>query len=222
MRRARGFTLLELLVAAMVLAVVASLSWRGLDSVARSRDAVRASSAAVTRLALCLQQLRADVAAARDGGGQLPAVSLGGNGDLLIVRLPQGTDQPLQGAPPRDAGMLQVVRWGLRDGVWWRWSAPPSASRGVLLGAMRQPQGEALPMLDGVGSIGYLVFRYAGTGSLQQSGAWVNPYSAVDSASSPAQQMALRTPAGLRVTLQCHAPNLQGTITRSFLLENRS
>jgi general secretion pathway protein J len=37
--RARGFTLIEMLVAIALLAVIALLSWRGLDSTIRGRDA---------------------------------------------------------------------------------------------------------------------------------------------------------------------------------------
>jgi general secretion pathway protein J len=222
MRRTRGFTLLELLVAAMVLAVMAALSWRGLDGVARGRDAMRASSAASAQLALCMQQLRADVDAGHDAGRDLPAVSVAANGDLLIVRRAPGSVATLDGQPPRDAGLLQVVRWGLRDGVWRRWSSAPQGQRGALLAAMRQPSGSGLPMLDGIGSVRFLVFRYAGSGLLQQSGAWVNPYTAADTAaSSPVQNAALRTPAGLRVTLKCAGGALRGTIVRAFLLENR-
>ncbi len=221
-RRTAGFTLLELLVAAMVLAVMAALSWRGLDGVARGRDAIRDSSAASAQLALCMQQLRADIDGARDAGRDLPAISLAPSGDLLIVRRAPGSAAPLDGAPPRDAGLLQVVRWGVRGGVWRRWASDPQGQRGALLAAMRQPAGDGLPMLDGVTSARFLVFRYAGSGLSQQSGAWVNPYTAADTAaSSPAKQAALRTPAGLRVTLQCAGGPLRGTIVRAFLLENR-
>ncbi len=222
MRRSKGFTLLELLVAAMVLAVMAALSWRGLDGVARGRDAVRASSTAAAQLGLCMQQLRADIDAARDAGRDLPAISVSAKGDLLIVRRAPGSATPLDGPPPRDAGLLQVVRWGLRGGVWRRWTSTPQAQRGPLLAAMRQPAGDGLTMLDGVSGVRFLVFRNAGSGLLQQSGAWVNPYSAADTAaSSPSQQASLRTPAGLRVTLQLAGATLRGTITRAFLLENR-
>ena len=214
--------MLELLVAAMVLAVMAALSWRGLDGVARGRDAVRASSTASAQLALCMQQLRTDVDGARDAGRDLPAVSVAANGDLLIVRRAPGTATPLDGPPPRDAGLLQVVRWGLRAGVWRRWASAPQGQRGALLAAMRQPAGDGLPMLDGVTRVRFLVYREAGTGLSQQSGAWVNPYTAADTAaSSPAQQAALRTPSGLRVTLQCDDGALRGTIVRAFLLETR-
>src|SRR5215831_1420725 len=48
-RRARGFTLIEMLVAIALLAVIALLSWRGLDATIRGRDDI-ASNLAQTRL----------------------------------------------------------------------------------------------------------------------------------------------------------------------------
>ncbi|WP_241302995.1 PulJ/GspJ family protein [Burkholderia stabilis] len=47
--RARGFTLIEMLVAIALLAVIALLSWRGLDATIRGRDDI-ASNLAQTRL----------------------------------------------------------------------------------------------------------------------------------------------------------------------------
>ncbi|AJY41466.1 prepilin-type N-terminal cleavage/methylation domain-containing protein [Burkholderia humptydooensis] len=47
--RARGFTLIEMLVAIALLAVIALLSWRGLDATIRGRDGI-ASNLAQTRL----------------------------------------------------------------------------------------------------------------------------------------------------------------------------
>src|SRR5260363_360939 len=41
--RAQGFTLIELLVAIAILALVAALSWRGLDHILRARETVAAA-----------------------------------------------------------------------------------------------------------------------------------------------------------------------------------
>ena len=41
-QRQRGFTLIELLIAITLMAVLAGLSWRGLDSLMRSRDITQA------------------------------------------------------------------------------------------------------------------------------------------------------------------------------------
>ncbi len=224
--RGAGFTLIELLVAALIMAVMAALSWRGLDSVAQGRDAANLRLHAAERLSLGLRQMADDLNAARDEGAGLPAVSLAGNGDLLIVRrAPQALGGDVRAWPgariPADVGLLQVARWGLRDGRWMRWASPPSASPSALLGAMQNPQGQALEVLPDITAMTVLVYRFAGLGLLAQSGAWVNPYTAADGTGDSPQAAALRTPSALRLTLQSATPDLQGTITREFLLENR-
>ncbi len=224
--RSAGFTLIELLVAALILAVMAGLGWRGLNSVAQGRDAASVRMHAAERLSLAMRQLADDLNAASDEGAGLPAVSLGGNGDLLIVRrAPQALGADVRAWPgaqtPLDAGMLEVARWGLRDGRWMRWASAPTALRGMLLGAMQSPQGQPLPVLTDITDVRVLVYRYAGLGLLAQTGAWVNPYTASNATGNSPQAIALRTPAALRLTLQSAAPDLQGMIMREFLLENR-
>lgn len=225
--RQRGFTLLEMLVAAFIMAIVAGLGWRGLDSVARSRDDADQRMRAGTQLQLSLQQMNDDLAQASDGGPSLPAVSLAGNGDLLIVRrvgVALGSDlRASPQAPSPLSAALMVVRWGLRDGRLLRWASPPQLARAGLVQAMREPIGGAVTLLDGVRGMHVLVYRYAGNGLQGQSGAWVNPYTAADGdsgASSPLQAQ-LRTPGGLRLGLDMAAPQLQGVVEREFLLENR-
>ena len=225
--RTPGFTLIELLIAVVVLAVMAALAWRGLDAVARTRDAALARSRAADRLSLSLRQLDADLRAARDEGALLPAVSLAGNGDLLIVRrAPEALGADPRSWPPHgtpaDAGLVEVARWGLRGGNWMRWASTPSASPGPVAAAMQAPQGPGLALLPGVAEVKFLVFRYAGIGLLTQSGAWVNPYTASGGGNgNDPVAMTLRTPAALRVTLRIGAAPLRGTLTREFLIENR-
>ncbi len=225
---ARGFTLLEMLVAAFIMAIVAGLGWRGLDSVAQSRSSAAQRMDEATQLQLAMQQMRADLAAAIDGGAQLPAVSLAGNGDLLILRRveePLGADlRAWSTALPEHAGDLQVVRWGLRDGQLLRWAGAPAAATGPLLQSMRQASGAGIVLLDSVQAMKVLVFRYAGTGAQRQSGAWVNPYTAADGlqggAGNPLLAL-LRTPAAVRLELQLQGRTLRGWVQRAFLLEAR-
>ena len=55
-RSHRGFTLVEVLIALALMAVMGGLSWQGLDSLLRSRSAVQAEHARSTVLGTVLAQ----------------------------------------------------------------------------------------------------------------------------------------------------------------------
>jgi general secretion pathway protein J len=90
-RRAAGFTLVEVLVAISVLALLAVIGWRGLDQMLAQRARVDAGTADTERVLRTLAQLERDLAqrvpdrlfAGRYGvGGTLPlALQLGSAGD---------------------------------------------------------------------------------------------------------------------------------------------
>jgi general secretion pathway protein J len=185
-----------------------------------------------TQLQLAMQQMDDDLAQASDGGRLLPAVSLAGNGDLLIVRrvgVALGSDlRASSHAPSPLAGALLVVRWGVRDGRLVRWASAPQLTGAGLVQAMHAPSGSPIALLDGVASMHVLVYRFAGNGLQSQSGAWVNPYTSADggggAGTNPGNPMLAqwRTPGGLRLSLVMMAPQLHGPIEREFLLENRA
>jgi len=107
--RATGFTLIELLVAIAILALVAVLSWRGLDSILRSRDALAQELLLSRALQVSFNQLETDLrSVARDDGSQtsLPGVQLAA-GQLQVLRYQFGTDSP---------GRWQLVRYSLDEG----------------------------------------------------------------------------------------------------------
>lgn len=114
----RGLTLVELLVAIGVLAFVAVLGWRGLDSITRARASLNAELEQTRGLQLAFAQLQTDCANAVDAtllGGRSP---LAVNADrVTIARRIQPDAQP---------GMLQLVTWRLRDGVLTREESPPT------------------------------------------------------------------------------------------------
>ena len=144
----RGFTLIELLVAIAILAVVAVLSWRGLDQIMRGRDTITRSMADERVFAQMFDQMRIDCRrAASDDEAGTSAISLDG-GVLQIVRA--------FAVPPGAAPRLQVVRYRVTEGRVVRYASPPIARLGELRSALRGGESgdwNALPLMGGVGSI---------------------------------------------------------------------
>ena len=144
---ARGFTLIELLVAIAIMAVIAVLSWRGLDQIIRGRETITNAMEEERVFAQLFDQMRIDVrhAASDDEAGQA-AVSLSGN-VLQVVR-----EMVLPGAAPR----LQVVRYRVSNGRVTRYASPPLGNLGDLRRALRGTEGEgwsAIPLMGDVTSI---------------------------------------------------------------------
>ncbi|MGF6769658.1 general secretion pathway protein J [Paraburkholderia sp. GAS199] len=144
---ARGFTLIELLVAIAIMAVIAVLSWRGLDQIIRGRQAITSAMEDERVFAQLFDQLRIDArqAASDDESGQA-AVSVSGS-VLQIVR-----HMTLPGTAPR----LQVVRYRVSEGRVVRYASPPLGNVGELRRALRGSEGNgwaAVPLMGGVGSI---------------------------------------------------------------------
>ncbi len=126
MHKQRGFTLIELLIAITLMAVLAGLSWRGLDSLMRSRDITQAQVEKMAVLQTVLAQWQADLNAVQP----VPSITDAGvqwdGRTLRITR--RATAWQADGA---DAG-LWVVAWTLRNNQWLRWQSSPVQTRAAL------------------------------------------------------------------------------------------
>ena len=182
--RSRGFTLVELLVSLFALALLAGLSWRGLDGMVRARQQTEARADEVLALQTGLAQWTADLEAIVD---LAPAPALQWNGRVL--RLTRRSS-----LSPADG--VRVVAWTHREGQWLRWESPPVVTRGALdtawlqadlwagnpSEAMRQQQVAITPLE------GWELFYFRGD-------SWTNPQSSAGATATPAPASDGGTPA---------------------------
>ncbi|KVD62521.1 type II secretory pathway protein [Burkholderia ubonensis] len=126
-RRARGFTLIEMLVAIALLAVIALLSWRGLDATIRGRDDIASNLAQTRLLGRYFSQLQFDLlnlVTADEVFG--PPLRLRPNELVLVRHLGVG------GGPAH----VQVVRYQLKGRELARSASQPLASLAELEDAL--------------------------------------------------------------------------------------
>jgi len=159
--RCRGFTLVEVLVAVVIMAVIAAMGWQGVSAMVRARDIGAASSDRTLRLSAVIGQWEQDLGAVYDS-----TVVPGLQFDGASLRLVRRTD-----------GGVQLVVWAVRDGRWQRWPGPvvqrSAALREAWL-ASQQLQGQEpgqLQLLDGVA--GWQLYFWRGQG-------WSNAQSSAD------------------------------------------
>jgi general secretion pathway protein J len=209
MRRARagGFTLVEVLVALLIMSVMAGLSWRGIDGLARARDGVESNIEATARLNTVLAQWEADLQALYQTSG-VPALSFDG----ATLRLTRASE-----------GGVQLVAWQLREQRWLRWSSPVVQRYGDLQEQWMRSQQllgnepNQLVLLGGVTGLQVYFYRRNGWSNAQSSGDVV----AADPAASTPQGAGTELPGGVRLLLSLTRPR-PGTVTRSIALGPQS
>ena len=211
-RPAPGFTLVEVLVALVIMAVVAAMGWQGVAGMTRAREIASAASERTLRLSALVGQWEQDLAATFDSP-LVPGLSFDGSA-LRIAR--------------RAEGGVQIVVWSLREGVWRRWTSPLVTSVGELQQvwqASQQLQGQEagqLRLADGVSAWQIFFWRGQGWSNAQSSGdvalgaSAQTPALPASAASGVATGKAQRTllPSGVR--LQIDLP--EGRLLRDVML----
>lgn len=170
MRRQQGFTLVEVLVALSIMAVLTGLAWRGLDGMLRARDGSQQAVERASRLNTILAQWQQDFAALHDTG-IVPPLNYDGQ-TLLMTRTVGGAN-----------GGVALVAWSLRSGTWQRWLSPATTRAQALQETWlraQQLQGAEpghVTLLDNVGD--WQLYYYRGN-------AWTNSQSTGNVAAPPA------------------------------------
>ncbi len=210
-RHSAGFTLVELLVALMVMAVLSLMSWRGLDVMGRAQSQTQARADELLVLQSGLAQWSADLDAMATELSNPRAINslpspMEWNGLVFrITRTSAGTAEP----------GLQVVAWTLGQDqgrkVWMRWQSPVARTRAALeeswlqaalwaqspTDTSRTRQVRIMPLLD------WQIFYY-------RNDAWTNPGSSSDAANV--------NPDGVRLILNLpEGSPLVGLLTRDWM-----
>ena len=209
--RSAGFTLVELLVALMVMALLSLMSWRGLDVMGRAQSQTQARADELLVLQSGLAQWSADLDAMATELSNPRAINslpsaMEWNGLVFrITRTSAGTAEP----------GLQVVAWTLGQDqghkVWMRWQSPVARTRAALeeawlqaalwaqspTDASRTRQVRIVPLQD------WQIFYY-------RNDAWTNPGSSSDAANV--------NPDGVRLILNLpEGSPLVGLLTRDWM-----
>lgn len=196
MRPARGFTLVEVLVALLIMAILAAMGWQGVDGMIRARDISQSTAERTLRLTTVVAQWEQDLASVYDSGA-VPAIGFDGASLRLTRITPEG---------------VQVVVWSLREGMWTRWASASTRRTSDLQQAWLASQQlignepQLVRVLDGASS--WQMYFYRGNAwSNAQSSAGVSATTpaptGVTAPPPPGPAGALRTvlPEGVRIVL---------------------
>lgn len=159
-RAGRGFTLVEVLVALMIMAVLSTMAWQGIDGIVRARDISQAQLDRSLRLNTVMAQWDQDLAALFDTSA-VPNLSFDGSSLRLVRRAETG---------------VQLIAWSRQGTKWLRWAGPVVTRVAELQESWLRSQqllgdesGQLL-LLDGVTDLRVEFFRNNGWSNPQSSG----------------------------------------------------
>lgn len=197
MRRAAGFTLIEVLVALSLLAVLAVMSWGGLDGMMRTQQVTLEHQSDTLSAQVGLAQWTLDLDQLADNPYLYP---LAWEGQTLRLLRRTGPAQP--------EGLL-VVAWRLersagpdQPGRWMRWQSEPLRERQALLQAWRDALSPA-PGAAGAGSTADLLPLSSWQVLFYRAGAWGPASPPAPGTAPPRPERPLgEWPEGVRLQLQ--------------------
>jgi general secretion pathway protein J len=182
---ARGFTLVEVLVALTIMAVLSTMAWQGIDGIVRARDISQAQLDRSLHLNTVMAQWDRDLMALQDTPA-VPSLAFDGANLRLVRQAPGG---------------LQLVAWTRQGTEWLRWAGPVVTRVADLQESWLRSQqllgndSGMLKLLDGVTGIQVEFFR---------ENSWTNSQSTGDLAGSPPGNTVSkpeRLPNGVRLVL---------------------
>jgi len=215
-RRIGGFTLVEVLVAMMIMAILAVMAWQGVDGIVRTRDASQARLEQTLRLNTVLAQWEQDLMALQQSGA-VGAFDFDGATVRLTRRAERG---------------LQVVTWSLLPaaegaaggGTLLRWASAPATTVAKLQETWMQTlqfQGVEpgqLPTLKGV--VQWQLQCAYSSGAGQGAINWSNCQSSANvvapppGASAPAVAPRVALPDVVRLVIEFGGGEINGSLTR--------
>lgn len=218
MRRLRGFTLIEVLVALVVMSTMAMMAWRGLDALIKSREIAQTNLDQSARLQTVLAQWEQDLRSIQDSGS-VEALNFDGASLRLTRQHPQG---------------IQVVAWVVRGGALNRWESKPAKTQGALEDSFKrgaqllaQDAGQ-LRALEGVTSWQLYCYRGNSWSNCLSSGGEETPLQpvpppSVASGAPPPEKQRQALPTGIRMLIQFGpGSGFGGPLTRQVELRPQS
>lgn len=212
-----GFTLVEVMVAMFIMAMLAAMAWQGVDGIVRARDASASRLEQTLRLNTVLSQWEQDLAAVQETAA-VDALMIDGANLRLTRRTERG---------------MQLVVWSLRPGLpgarpgntLLRWASAPMSTVPELKDAwMRSQQfqgGEPRQVrtLEGLASWQLYCFRGTAWSNCQSSGNVKPPELAPEGAPPSTQPAGMQTPEGVRLMLTfAEGQGPAGSLTRDVRL----
>jgi general secretion pathway protein J len=195
-RRSPGFTLVEVMVALLIMAILAALAFRGIDALARSKEAALASTDRTLKLNTGMSQFDYDISQVIDSKVLPQALMWDGATLRFARRTPDG---------------VQLVVWTLQDRRWQRWASGSVTHMSELTDAWMRTQqwdsisANAVTVLNDVDLFQFIVCNPGGHAVVGCS--WNNAGS-TRGAPPPTPGAVALQPTGVRITLKLPAGEL--------------